>query len=369
MSNNAPKKILIAPLDWGLGHTARCVPIISYILSQGHIPVVAGNAAQRSFIEETFGDIDFIHLDGYNIVYSNANKWAQAGLLSQLPQIKKTIAAENKWLADLCQSRQIDGIISDNRYGLYHNKIPSVIITHQLQVQTGFGALANNIVRYIHHKYLGKFWSVWVPDVQDEMHNLAGKLSHSIVKPVTTQYIGLLSRFAGKRYPATAKKYLLVLLSGPEPARTELQTLLLQQLANYAAPVVFVAGSETAAPPASLPANITWHNRLPHQQLGPILAGASMVICRSGYSTLMDLAALNKRAILIPTPGQTEQEYLAKRMMQKQAFMSVKQNKLDIATALTNLASAQFSLLPTETWFSQYTSVLDTWLASLQPMR
>lgn len=369
MTNTTPKKILIAPLDWGLGHTARCVPIISYILSQGHIPVVAGNETQRTFIEETFGDIDFIHLDGYNIVYTKANKWAQAGLLSQLPQIKKTIAAENKWLADVCQARQIDGIISDNRYGLYHNKIPSVIITHQLQVQTGFGTIANNIVRSIHHKYLNKFWSVWVPDVQDEQHNLAGRLSHSLVKPVTTQYIGLLSRFAGKRYPATSKKYLLVLLSGPEPARSEFEALLLHQLAGYTEPVVFVAGSENTNNPANLPANITWYNRLPHQQLGPLLAGAATVICRSGYSTLMDLVALNKRAFLVPTPGQTEQEYLAKRMMQEKAFYSVKQSKFDLKKAINELGTQKLLQLPADTWHSRYQPILDTWLASLQPMR
>ena len=134
MATQQPKHILIAPLDWGLGHTTRCIPLIRHIQQLGHVPVVAGNQAQRTFIEETFGNIENIHLEGYNISYSGWNRFSQAGLLSQLPRIQKTITAEHKWLQQLSHEIKIDGIISDNRYGLFHDTIPSVIITHQLNV-------------------------------------------------------------------------------------------------------------------------------------------------------------------------------------------------------------------------------------------
>jgi hypothetical protein len=106
LSTQKPKHILIAPLDWGLGHTARCVPLIRHIRSLGHVALVAGNASQRSFIHETFEDIDTIDLEGYNVTYSALNKVAQAGLLLQLPQITRTINSEHQWLQKLCAEQQ-----------------------------------------------------------------------------------------------------------------------------------------------------------------------------------------------------------------------------------------------------------------------
>ena len=167
------------------------------------------------------------------------------------------------------------------------------------------------------------------------------------------------------KHLVSSKKYVLVLLSGPEPARTEFETLLLKQLTQYTEPVVFVTGTESAKPPAHLPPNITWHNRITHGQLGPLLAGAAAVICRSGYSTLMDLTALQKQAILVPTPGQTEQEYLAKSLSKKQVFHSVKQNKFDINKELNALNNGTFMPLATEGWHSQYQDMLKRWLSSL----
>jgi len=128
LSTQTPKRILVAPLDWGLGHTSRCIPIIGYILSLGHVPVVACNQSQRSYIKETFGTIEFIHLEGYNVTYSKWNKFGQVGLLSQLPAINKAIKQEHDWLQQCAEDMKIDGIISDNRYGLFHKSIPSVII-------------------------------------------------------------------------------------------------------------------------------------------------------------------------------------------------------------------------------------------------
>ena len=164
MVTHKQKHILIAPLDWGLGHTTRCVPIISHILRLGHVPVVACNNSQRSFIEETFGNIDIIHLDGYNITWSKWNKFGQSGLLSQLPRIIKSISSEHTWLKDLVSWRRIDGVISDNRYGLYHNSIPSVILTHQVNIQTGISDFTDRTIRKIHYNYLNRFNETWVPD-------------------------------------------------------------------------------------------------------------------------------------------------------------------------------------------------------------
>lgn len=364
MATLKPKHILIAPLDWGLGHTARCIPLISYIQSLGHIPVVACNSSQRSFIEETFGGITIINLEGYNITYSQWNKWGQMGLLSQLPGIINAINREHKWLQKLAEKMQIDGIISDNRYGLFHARIPSVILTHQLRVRSGFWNVADRLVQKIHYKYLERFNATWVVDAPGDT-NLGGKLSHTVPLPRHTKYIGLLSRFAGVAEPGETNGSLLVLLSGPEPQRSILSRMLWRQALRYNGKVIFIEGSDTTVPPTEIPPHIAYYNRMGCDQLTPFLKGAGMVVCRSGYSTLMDLVTLQKKAILIPTPGQTEQEYLGKRLHEEGVFYCTKQIGFDLARAMNESRDFPFKTLELSSAFSSYQNIVGEWLGGL----
>lgn len=359
-----PKKILIAPLDWGLGHTARCIPLIRYIMSLGRTPLVAGNASQQSFIRETFENIDFIHLPGYDITYSKWNRFLQAGLLFQLPGICKTINSEHKWLQELSQNLQIDGIISDNRYGLFHSQIPSVIMTHQLLVQSGMGSATDRMVQKIHYSYLQRFNNVWVVD-NPGIPNLAGKLSQTRMLPRGTKYIGLLSRFENIEKEKLAGDNLLVVLSGPEPQRTILSGILWQQVLDYGGNVVFIEGSESAIPPPVIPPHITYHKRLTDQYLTPLLRNAGIVICRSGYSTLMDLVAVQKKAILIPTTGQTEQEYLARYLNEQGIFYTAKQDGFLLETALKEAQQFPFHFPDLQESYSLYKKVVKEWVEAL----
>jgi len=366
LSSHQSKHILISPLDWGLGHTARCAPLIRYIRSLGHKVTIAGNAWQRSFIEETFGAIDFIHLDGYDIVYSASNKILQAGLISQLPKVLNTINYEHKWLLQVAGELQPDGIISDNRYGLYHPTIPSVIITHQLRVQSGVGDLADSGIQKQHYKFLNRFQETWVADTGGTP-NLAGKLSHPANLPRTAKYIGLLSRFAELPLsPSNTKNdELLILLSGPEPQRSILSGILWKHSVVYPGHVTFVEGNEAAAPPASVPPNISYYKRLTESALGPLLINAGMVICRSGYSTIMDLVALQKKAILIPTPGQTEQEYLGKHLHNSGVFYCTRQDRFDLNASMKAAALFPFAVPALQHSFNDHKSVINDWLLTL----
>lgn len=355
-----PKHILIAPLDWGLGHTTRCVPLIRHILRLGHIPLFAGNAAQRSFINEIFPAIENIHLDGYNVTYSAANRVAQAGIFAQLPHIARTIASEQKWLLHICATRQIDGILSDNRYGLFHSSVPSVIITHQLRVLTGMGNIADRAVQKLHYRYLDRFNEVWVPDVQGD-DNLAGKLSHTTIQPHRTKYIGLLSQF-DESPSENAGGPLTILLSGPEPQRSNLSGILWQQIMHHKENVVFIEGSEQAATPLHIPSHITYHKRLAGTKLAGVLQQAGTIVCRSGYSTIMDLIRLGKQAVLIPTPGQTEQEYLAKHLSKQGLFTSVKQNGFDLAKTLTTMSQDPAKPAGLITHYNDHIPVLENWI-------
>lgn len=364
MATNAQKHILIAPLDWGLGHTTRVMPLISHIQSLGHIPVVAGNVAQRSFIKETFGKIDNIHLDGYDITYSKWNKWAQAGILAQLPHIQRAITNEHNWLKQITQEKKIDGIISDNRYGLFHPHIPSVILTHQLKVQSGFGNFTDRAIQKIHYKYLNRFGATWVVDAQNSC-GLAGRLSHTKTLPHHTSYIGLLSRFSPVANATSGNGPLLVLLSGPEPQRSALSRILWQQVQSHNGEVIFVEGTKQAQPPAGIPAHIVWHQQLHGSAAEQAIRKAGMIVCRSGYSTLMDLAALQKKAILIPTPGQTEQEYLGQSLHKQGIFYSTQQKGFDLNAAITAAQQFPFHSLALQQHFNDYERVVKDWFCSL----
>ncbi len=369
MSTSKPKHILVAPLDWGLGHTTRCIPLIGYMLSQGHIVTVAGNHSQRKFIEETFSCIDFIHLDGYNITYSKWNKYAQAGLLAQLPDILKTIKRENNWLLDLTNQRKIDGIISDNRYGLYHPSIPSVIMTHQLMVQSGLSKFIDRNIQKIHFNLFTRFGKTWILDVPG-IPNLGNSLSHSKALPRNAEYIGLLSRFSdlvSRSSPFINDKSadVLIMLSGPEPQRTEISQLLWQQACRYPGKIAFIEGSENAMMPANIPAHITYHKRLTSKQLFQILERAGIIICRSGYSSLMDLAVMHKKAILIPTPGQTEQIYLAKHLHKEGIYYAATQQGFDLVSALKNADSFPYKMPLPEASFNLFKGIVKNWVDSL----
>lgn len=370
MLTKNPKHILISPLDWGLGHTTRCIPIIRHLLESGHSVTVAGNDAQRSFYLSTIPNLKVVPLDGYNITYSGWNRFAQAGILSQLPGILRTIRKEQHWLDNYLRHNPTDGIISDNRYGLYSQTVPSVILTHQLQVLSGFGPLADRAVQKAHYRFLGRFGRVWVVDNEGDS-NLAGTLSHCRHLPPATNYIGLLSSYAAIQNVATPREEalsdapILILLSGPEPQRTQLSNILWDQATQMQVPVIFVEGASIDMPRKEIPSHITYYQRLTYHELAPILRKASLVVCRSGYSTLMDLTALQKKAILIPTPGQTEQCYLAQKLQEAGCWFSAPQTGFSLSGALNACKTFPFRPLTLTSSFDTYKQVVDKWLRDL----
>jgi predicted glycosyltransferase len=247
----------------------------------------------------------------------------------------EAIHKENEWLEHAIDAHGLDAVISDNRYGLYSDRIPSIFITHQLRIQTGIGEKADNFLQKFNYHFIDEFSACWIPDT-DDFFNLSGDLSHPERKPsIPLSYIGPLTRFT----PAEDKqdhKHILLLLSGPEPQRTMLEEALLMQLQSYEGSVMVVRGLPGTDIPISVPVPSHFQvvNHLPAHALAAAISDASFVIGRCGYSTVMDLMALQKRSILIPTPGQTEQEYLATHLMEKGMAFCLPQEGLDINTAL-----------------------------------
>ena len=359
MLTKQPKRILVAPLDWGMGHTTRCLPLMHYLRASGHIPVFAGNDWQLKFIEEIFPGIEKIHIEGYGV------KWTGRMLdfLRQVPRLRRTIADEHKWLTGIATDLKLDGIISDNRYGLYHPTLPTVILTHQLKPQSGFGYISDTLARLTHDRLLRKFREIWVVDVQDS--GLAGKLSRREGVPHPTHYIGLLSPHTGKSVPdLQTPGSILVLLSGPEPQRSMLSELLKAQFSDFKGALHFVEGADVTNR-GSLPLHVWHYGRLTPDQVLPMLQEAETVICRSGYSTLMDLVTLDKKAILIPTPGQTEQEYLAKHLQVLKRFFVVAQDKFVLDDALKESGEMTQIVSLGKSNFTKFMYFMDEWTKGL----
>lgn len=353
-------RILIAPLDWGLGHATRCVPIIKHLLSQNCTVFVGAEGSTAKLLKSEFPDITILPLKGYQVQYSKNRFFFLLKIITQLPRISKVIRYEKRWVEEAIKTHKINGVISDNRLGFYSNKIPSVYITHQLLIKTGLNVF-DTIAQKIHYHFIDKFSACWVPDFEKEL-TLAGDLSHPKKLPnIPVQYLGALSRF---NKLALALEYkLCIIISGPEPQRSVFEKIILSQLHQLKEKLVMVRGlpNEENELKHSFE-NLTIYNHFDAEKLNTTIAQSEMVLSRSGYSTIMDLIMLNKNAILVPTPGQPEQEYLAIHLKNNGLFQFVQQADLKLSEVLKgSKESNQTSKTPIE----NYKKVIEDWLNQL----
>jgi uncharacterized protein (TIGR00661 family) len=356
-------RILVVPLDWGLGHATRCIPIIRELLKQGIEVWLAGEAAQEKLLKAEFPDLPFLSLPGYRVHYARSNIGLLKNIFFQIPKILRAMKKENAWLKKMADEHGFDAVIADNRYGLYHSTIPSVFITHQLTIKSSLGKWTERILQKRNYRFINRFTECWVPDV-DEKNNLAGDLSHPEKKPaIPLHYIGVLSRFEIKS-TQKEKNHLLIILSGPEPQRSLLENKIINEVSNYNGTATIVRGLPGSASVIPSTNIIHFYNHLPSVELNKEMQQAEYIISRSGYSTIMDVVKLQKKSILIPTPGQTEQEYLANYLLQKQIAFCVSQKEFSLTKALQK--AKQFSYhLPTSNNEQLLGKVIMNFIASM----
>lgn len=331
------KRVLVTPLDWGLGHATRCIPVIRELISNNCEVLIAGSGNSLKLLREEFSKLKTFEIPGYNPVYPSRGSmvWKMA---TQLPKFIRTIAAEHDAIEQVIRDEKISLVISDNRYGAWSSKIPSVLITHQsnIMMPKRFGWL-QGIVRHFNHRQMRKFSICWIPDFPDGK-NLAGDLiSFGDSKTLQTEFIGALSRFKKRKSEQHTFQYkILLILSGPEPQRTILENIITPQLQQSGFSYFVVRGVVDASGKTEA-ANVI--DFLTTGQLEEKIQSAEIIISRSGYSSIMDLAAMGKKAIFIPTPGQTEQEYLAESLMRKKTAYSMKQHEFNLLQAVEESAS------------------------------
>ena len=318
------KRILIAPLNWGLGHAARCIPIIHALLRHDFEVIVASDGIALTLLKKEFPKLESVKLPSYDIEYAKNPQFFKWKLLKDSPKLLKTIKAEKKAIKTIIEDLNIDGIISDNRLGVHSKKVPCVFITHQLQVLSGSTTWLST---KMHQNIIKQFDACWVPDNHGEP-NLSGKLGHLPNLEITTKYLGPLSRFQKKETKVVYD--LMVLLSGPEPQRTFLEDKLLEDLKEFSGQIIFVKGIIEMEQSVVKENNMTIYNFMTSDLLEKSLNESALVLSRSGYTTIMDLAKLEKKAFFIPTPGQFEQEYLAERLDALGIVPSCKQSDFTI---------------------------------------
>ena len=324
------KRVLITPLDWGFGHATRCIPIINELLKRKCEVLIAGSGDSLKLLTAEFPSLEYFSIHGYNPVYprSGSMVWKMA---LQLPKFFKTIHAEHATIERLVRKKHIDLVISDNRYGCWSSLVPCIFITHQSNIlmPQRFGWL-QGMVRYLNASYMQKFTRCWVPDFP-EPHNIAGDMISFGKSPteIKIDFIGTLSRFTPSA-PKEKKYDITAIFSGPEPQRSVLENIVVPQLKASSLRYFIVRGSLSSA---NVPGSDHTVDFMTTNDLQDIIESSEFILARSGFSTIMDLAALKKRAIFIPTPGQTEQQYLARRIMHSGIAFYVDQDQFDLAFA------------------------------------
>jgi len=314
---------LIAPLDWGLGHVTRCIPLIQALLNKGHKVMTCGNKEAEILFKEHFPSLEHIIIDGYNVKYSK-NKSQAFAMIIQSPKFFFTIKKEKKTAEALTEKLNLDYIISDNRFGFRSSRTKNIFICHQIHIQGP--KILMPIFYRINTFFIKQFDYCWIPDHPGK-NKLSGILSEN-PKPKNCSYIGPLSRFSK---PAESKSYkfkYLAILSGPEPQRTLLEQIIFKQFLKQEKPCAIIGGKPNGS--EYIKNNITYFNHLKTEDFFKTVKASKYLIARSGYSNIMDLSILKKDAILIPTPGQTEQEYLAKHHSKASNIKWMKQSNFKL---------------------------------------
>ena len=317
------RKILYAVLNWGLGHATRSIPVIRSLANNNQI-WIGSNGLSLELLKKEFPDLPTVELPPYNINYKK--KSFLSSMITQTPKVMLAMSKELDLTEVLVEKHEIDLVISDHRLGCHSNLCESIIIAHHIQIQTQigfFGLIGSKINKF----FINQFDTCWIPDYENRQMCLGGDLSDSRGLK-SSKYIGPLSRF--KKSSSDITYDICVVLSGPEPARTRLEKKLFEILSDLDLKVFFVAGSGSIT--LSEHPLIDFSSLSDSATLNKAINSSRLVISRSGYSTVMDLVNLGKRAILIPTPGQTEQEYIARHLANREEFHFVNEDELNEST-------------------------------------
>lgn len=306
----AKKNVLISPLCWGLGHAARCIPLIHEFQKQECKISVFANKEITSYYKSRFPDIEYYE-DSLSCIEYGLKGFSYSRMIQTAFNIFFRYKKEQNAIKRIIKKHHFDILISDNRYGVWHHKTKNILITHQLQIILPgvLKILQKRVNNYIFKKNK-KFDQIWIPDMKN--FSLCGKLAEqSIENKLNTKRIGMLSRFNKTDTELIDKTdYCLILCSGPSPHRKQMTNFFIKELRNTSQKIKIIGSTDKS----DIPNNIEIIEKPEDKEFQKLIEDSSCIISRAGYSTIMDLIQLGKSAILVPTPGQSEQEYLSLRL-------------------------------------------------------
>lgn len=334
-------KAIVCPLSWGLGHAARCIPIVEALLENRVEVVIAGNGASGKLLQNHFPELIFVQTPFHEI---RLHKFIPAWLsiIMQLPLLIGDFFKERRFAQKIIKEHHIDIIISDNRYGLRSSMVTSILVTHQLHIMLPlflkpFEPLVALLVRAL----TSPFSQTWVPDFPGEL-NLSGALSHGwLVAGKNVVYVGPLSRFKAQLPPPTKiPEKVVAIISGPDPRRTAIQQKLISEAEKEGIELNLIGGKPQCSQ-VEVIGSTTLFPHLPDDKIHSELLSADLVIANAGYSTIMDLWALGCSAILIPFPGQTEQSYLARYHKKRGNHLEMQAKRICLKRGMDQLIQVQ----------------------------
>jgi hypothetical protein len=335
---NKSFNILICPLEWGLGPAARMIPLATKLREMNHNVIIGSGNEHLSLFRNEIPGISCIHFPGFKPDYSRFLP-QYISILFKTPVLILHIISEHILLKKIIKENAIDIVISDNRFGLWNRKVTTVYVTHMplIPLPKHFKFLEPVGVA-LHRLIIKKYTFCFIPDLPGDL-NLSGRLSHSMRLSDNTRFIGILSRFITSEHFLESKplnsKHNTVILSGPEPQREILKQKLITILKDRKTHTIMFEGRPGKGEDISGETNFTFYNHLPGPRMKEIIESSENIITRSGYTTIMELVSMNCTALLIPTPGQTEQEYLAEYLSEKGWFYTIKQDELKSGISLT----------------------------------
>jgi len=324
----------VCPLDWGLGHAARCVPIIQALMEKGFEVVVAASGLQASLIKKEIPQIRLFNLPGYGVRYS---RWLplMAGLIFRSPLLGLRYVKARSHFLQIVEHYKPSVVISDNRPECFWQKSFNVYITHQLSLALWGLKPFETFFSRVHAKLASGFQEVWVPDVPD-YPGLSGKLGHPLRSffPQPVVYVGILSRFQSNPPSSEVLFDVCFTLSGPEPARSRWEKRVLEQCQAYPDKKFALIRGTNKPSAVRIPENFFWKDQASSEEIQFLWAHSRHLVCRAGYSTLMDVCAAGRVSWIVPTPGQPEQEYLAAVHQNSHRFYPVPEENFSLDAVL-----------------------------------
>jgi predicted glycosyltransferase len=324
------RNILVCPLEWGLGHAARMIPLARRLTDMNNKVIIASGEEHLSLFRSELPGLSYISFPGFKPGYSRYLP-QYISLLFKLPVLVFNIIKEHQRVKRIISENNIDIIISDNRFGLWNRNVISVYVTHMPRIPLpGSLRFLEPVGTMLHRQIIKKFDYCFIPDLPGEL-NLSGRLSHGLKLPANVRYIGILSKFTFQKTPPEISESLphyTVILSGPQPQREMLRQKLINLFKNEPASIIILEGKPISPEITHKTGNITFFSHLPASEMRKVIQSSQKIITRSGYTTIMELVSLNCTALLIPTPGQTEQEYLAEYLSEKGWFTTMRQSEI-----------------------------------------